>query len=209
MLYKRWTEDEIKYLKKYYGIKSIEKIQDKLQRSRDSISKKAKRLNLTITMKRWTEEEINYLIEKWGHETIERISKELNRSKNAIKKKVNELQLGPSRIANGEFLTTGDIGYLLNKDPNLIYRWIKEGHIKGRRFGRKRIFQVKAEDFILFLKKHPQRWDASKAKIDFIKGYLHVEFKLPNWFTEKVENDKNTAMKNNIIKYNNYYKKSV
>ncbi|WP_353095925.1 hypothetical protein [Tissierella praeacuta] len=209
MIYKKWSCDEIKYLKDNYGIKDIGEIQNELQRSRDSIFKKAKRLNLTSTVKKWEEKEVNYLIEKWGHVSIEKISEQLNRSNTAVKKKAIQLQLGPARIANGEFLTTGDIGYLLNKDPSLIYVWIKEGCIKGRRFGEKRIFQVKTEDFILFLKEHPHKWDASKARIDFIKGYLHVEFKLPNWFMEKIENDRKRNMEQNIVEYENSCRKIV
>ncbi|WP_312908702.1 hypothetical protein [Tissierella praeacuta] len=205
MIYRKWNDDEIQYLKDNYGTKNIEEIEKKLKRSRNSIFKKAKRLNLTNTMKKWKEEDINYLIEKWGHEPMEKISKQLNRSNNAIKKKAIQLQLGPSRIANGEFLTTGDIGYLLNKDPSLIYGWIKDGYIKSRKFGEKKIFQVKAEDFILFLKEHPQKWDASRARLDFIKGYLHIEFKLPDWFIRKVEYDKEKNMKKNIINYESNY----
>lgn len=209
MIYKKWSHDEIKYLKDNYGIKNIKEIGKELQRSRDSIFKKAKRLNLTNAMNKWKEEEVNYLVEKWGHASMEKISKQLNRSNNAVKKKAIQLQLGPARIANGEFLTTGDIGYLLSKDPSLIYVWIKEGCIKGRRFGEKKIFQVRAEDFILFLKEHPQKWDASRARIDYIKGYLHVEFKLPDWFIKKIENDREKSMKENIIEYENNSRKIV
>jgi len=208
MVYKKWTEEEERYLKKYYGIKTMKEIQEKLQRSHNSIFKKAKRLNLTVSMKRWNEEEINYLTERWGYETIEKIANKLKRSTNSVKKKANELNLGPSRIANGDFLTTGDIGYLLNKNPNLICKWIKKGYIRGRRFGVGKIFQVRIDDFIIFLKKHPHRWDASKVKIDFIKPYLHTKFRLPNWFQEKVDNDLNLALQKNIFKYNKYLTKS-
>ncbi|MGF7060457.1 hypothetical protein [Brassicibacter mesophilus] len=204
MAYKKWTEYEVEYLINNYGIESISEIANKLHRTSDSVFKKAKRLNLTMTTKKWTIEEINFLTEKWGVYSPERIAEVLNRSHSSIKKKATELQLGPSRIGNGEFLTTGDIGYLLNKDPNLIYRWARDGYIKGRRFGGKKIFQIKPEHFVLFLKEYPEKWNSIQAKVDLIKGYVHTSFILPEWFEEKIKYDRVKYYKRRTINNENY-----
>ncbi len=196
MDYRRWREEEIEYLIENYNVKSIEEIGNFLKRTPNSIYKKAKRLKLTKTMNKWSLSETNYLIEKWGVQTPDKIAKQLNRSEVSIKKKAIELNLGPSRIGNGNYLTTGDIGYLLNKNPNLIYRWVRDGHIRARKFGEKNIFQVDPEDFILFLKENPERWDSNKARVDLIKCYIHKSYELPIWFKEKVDNDRKVTNDN-------------
>ena len=190
MNYRRWSKRDIEYLIYNYGIKSIEEIGNFLQRTPNSIYKKAKRLKLTNPMNKWSLSETNYLIEKWGIQNLDRIAEQLNRSKISIKKKALELNLGPSRIGNGNYLTTGDIGYLLNKNPNLIYRWVRDGYIRGRKFGGKNIFQIEPEDFISFLKENPQRWDSNEARLDLLKCYVHKSYELPEWFKEKINNDK-------------------
>ncbi|AKL94180.1 hypothetical protein CACET_c06700 [Clostridium aceticum] len=207
MPYTKWTVSEIQFLQKYYGVKQICEISEELQRTPDSIVKKAKRLNLTTPMKKWSVKEEEYLIEKWGLHSIKTIAKTLNRSHASIKKKAFELQLGPSRIGNGEFLTTGDIGYLLNKDPNLIYRWVRDGYIKGRRFGEKKVFQIRPKHFVLFLKEHPEKWNALQARIDLIKGYLHTSFNLPDWFENKLYSDRSVFMSRRLAGSESYYSK--
>lgn len=191
MAYKRWTKEDIDYLISNYSIKNIIGIANDLNRTKDSVCKKAKRLGLTRELKRWTENEIDFLIDKWGRRPADDIGKELGRSIKSIRKKAIELKLGPERIANGEFLTTGDIGYLLNKNPSLIYRWIKDGIIKGRSFGKNKVFQIKPENLINFLKDYPEKWCAEKARIDLIKPYFCYVRKtnLPEWFTNKVSSD--------------------
>ncbi|TCO75249.1 hypothetical protein [Marinisporobacter balticus] len=191
MIYKRWTKEETNYLIFNYSRKSIIAIGANLNRTKDSVFKKAKRLGLTTEMKHWIENEINFLVDKWGKKPADDIAKELNRSILSIKKKAIELKLGPERIANGEFLTTGDIGYLLNKNPGLIYRWIKDGIIKGKCFGKKKTLQTKPDHLIIFLKDYPEKWCANKARIDLIKPYFYYKNRadLPDWFTNKVRKD--------------------
>lgn len=190
MGYQRWEKDEVEYLLKNYTTTSLNDMAKTLNRTRDSIFKKAKRLGLTNKVACWSLEDIELLSEKWGILTTDYIATLLNRTELSVKKKALELGLGPSRIGNGEYLTTGDIGYLLRKDPNLIYRWVRDGYIKGKRFGEKGIFRVKPKDFVVFLKSHPNKWNSIDARIDLIKGYLHDSFELPKWFLAKLEKDR-------------------
>ncbi|WP_432662019.1 hypothetical protein R9X47_15760 [Wukongibacter baidiensis] len=201
MSYQRWSKMEIQYLVDNFEFKDIDIISEELNRTKDSVYKKAMRLGLTKTVKRWTEDEIEFLIKCWGKYSREKIAQKLNRSSISIKKKAVELKLGPQRISNGDYLTSGDIGYLLNKDPNLIYRWLKSGYIKGRRFGDKKIFQIKPKDFLMFLKNYPNKWDGYKARTDFIKPYFYTsnQCELPSWFIEKVEIDAKNNIKRCII----------
>lgn len=191
MAHKRWTEEEVEYLAKYYHEKDIATIAKNLNRTNKSVSLKAAKLELTKIVRRWTNEEIDFLIQNWGKLTQTTLAKKINRSQNSIKKKAVELKIGPERIGNGEYLTNGDIGYLLNKDKRSIYRWTKEGYIQGRRFGNKGIFQIKPENFITFLKKYPDKWNGYKARVDYIKPYFCTseQFDIPSWFIEKIQYD--------------------
>ncbi|WP_432405867.1 hypothetical protein [Wukongibacter sp. M2B1] len=201
MGYQRWDKIEIQYLIDNFEFKDIEIIAKELNRTKNSVYKKAMRIGLTKRVRRWTEEELEFLIKCWGKYSREKIAQKLNRSSISIKKKAVELKLGPQRISNGDYLTSGDIGYLLNKDPNLIYRWLKSGYIKGRRFGDKKIFQIKPKDFLMFLKNYPNKWDGYKARIDFIKPYFYTSNKceLPSWFAKKIELDEQNNVKRCIV----------
>lgn len=201
--YKKWSINEIEYLKEFYSKKSLHDLSKTLNRSKDSVFKKAQRLGITNKLNHWTLEEEGELSEFWGVFTVNEIGKTLNRTEISVKKKAIELGLGPSRIGNGQFLTTGDIGYLLNKNPNLVYRLIRDGYIKGKRFGKKGIFQVKPKYFILFLKEFPHKWNSQNARTDLIKGYLHKSFNIPQWFSDKIEYDRN------LSKNNNYKSKNI
>ncbi|MBB6218785.1 hypothetical protein HNQ80_004960 [Anaerosolibacter carboniphilus] len=191
MGYKRWSSHEENFLIIHYEEKSIFTIAQELKRSEDSVHKKAKQLGLTKERKLWSQREVEFLIENWGKVPKTELGERMGRSATSIRKKAFEFQLGPERIGNGEFLTSGDIGYLLDKDPNLIYRWIVQGDIKGRRFGDKGIFQIKPKDFLQFLNKFPHRWDGSKARIDLIKPYFCIsgKEKAPLWFLDKIAMD--------------------
>ena len=62
IVYRRWAKEEAQYLVDNFAIKDIDAIAIKLDRSKDSVYKKAMRLKLTKIVKRWTEEEIEILI---------------------------------------------------------------------------------------------------------------------------------------------------
>lgn len=188
---RRWTKEEVDYLVENYSKKSINSISKDLGRTKDSVFKKAKRLGLTKTVRNWTEEEIDILMLNWGKKSIENIAKMLNRSTISVKKKAIELKLGSQHIANGEYLSTGNMGFLLNKNPTIIYKWLKQGIIKGRTFGKKSVYQVTPEDFIDFLKNNPSKWCGYAARVDLIKPYFYTskQSDIPKWFIEKVNND--------------------
>lgn len=197
---RRWTKEEIDYLKQNYNKKSIDDMCSDLGRTKYSILKKAKRLDLTKEINNWTKDELEFLISNWGKYNIKKIAKLLGRSIPSIKKKAFKLKLGPQCIGNGEYLTTGNIGFLLGKNPALIYKWINQDIIKGKPFGKKPIYQVLPEDFIVFLKDYPDKWCACEAKLNFIKPYFYTSTKpdVPNWFKEKVKEDYEKKQKDSI-----------
>jgi DNA-binding CsgD family transcriptional regulator len=95
---KKWTEQEIEYLKKWYCKKPTTQIAKYLDRTEDSIRRKADRLGITdasnkIRGEEWKEKEINYLKKWYNKKTIRELAATLNRSRSSIQNKANRLGL--------------------------------------------------------------------------------------------------------------------
>lgn len=87
-----WTSFEETFLKKNYGIMSVEEISDFLGRSEKGVEKKAQTLGLTLR-KTWSEKEDEVLREYVNRMSVYELSYMLNRSVKAIKHRVLELGL--------------------------------------------------------------------------------------------------------------------
>ncbi|AZB23622.1 hypothetical protein EG339_02780 [Chryseobacterium bernardetii] len=118
---KRWTQEEISYLKENYGIQSVEFISNKLDRSTDSIHKKAsdlkvsfanlsekiakedrleKKLDEVIFLlqrlidnnhSHWTEYELDYIKKNYTLRSAPTIAAKLKRNPNSVIQKAKEL----------------------------------------------------------------------------------------------------------------------
>jgi DNA-binding CsgD family transcriptional regulator len=91
---KRWTQDEVLFLKENWGNLRLEAIIATLGRTEDSIARKAMRVGLDthkkddeILKKRWTQEQDNFLIKNYKVLSIEEIVKHIDRTANAIEKR--------------------------------------------------------------------------------------------------------------------------
>ncbi len=91
---KNWTQQEMQYLKENWGQASLAQIMQSLDRTEDSVMRKARRLGLNVNKseedklkKRWSEEEDNFIIENYRVLTVEVISKRLGRTVPAIRKR--------------------------------------------------------------------------------------------------------------------------
>lgn len=101
---KSWTQQEIQYLKDNWNRTLLELIMEKLDRTEDSIMRKARRLGLDVrkaeddmVKKRWSCEEDSYILEKYKVMSSEDISRHLNRSITAVRKRA--LALGAASEA--------------------------------------------------------------------------------------------------------------
>jgi hypothetical protein len=83
-LKRKWTEEELQFIRDSWSILSAETIADKLNRSVTSVHGKANRLKLK-SGRFWTEEEEIYLQDKWGTISIKGIAKALSKSVQAVK----------------------------------------------------------------------------------------------------------------------------
>lgn len=83
-----WSEDEIKFIKDNYVLRGGKFVSEKLNRTIESVKKKAKRLKLINSLKKhWSEFEINFLKENYNKNGCKFVCETLDRSKNSIKSK--------------------------------------------------------------------------------------------------------------------------
>ncbi|WP_142335714.1 LAGLIDADG family homing endonuclease [Bacillus cereus] len=90
----QWSEEEVALLKRFYRTLKVEEISKKLNRTHDSITGKAKQLNLKgFVENAWTEDELKFLRNNFGTMTKEEIAKSLGRTENAVQLKANRIGL--------------------------------------------------------------------------------------------------------------------
>lgn len=108
----RWNKEEVKFLIENIDKLSKDEICSKLNRSKDSINKKIRVLNLkSKNRESWSDKDIEFLINNYAITDNDIISKKLNRSINSIFLKASKLNL------KKEIKKTGlDRKYNFNKD---------------------------------------------------------------------------------------------
>lgn len=105
---KRWTSEDVEYLKENHGVLSNLEIANFLGRTEGSVAAKAHDLKITNN-KEWTNNEINYLINNYLTKTNKQLAIDLKRTKAAIDLKINRLGLVKSPYSyNHDFFETID-----------------------------------------------------------------------------------------------------
>lgn len=97
---KSWTEEEVKYLMENWNNCLLNEIICKLNRTEDSIVRKARRLGLDVRKndecklkKEWNEKEDDFLINNYKLLSVAEISERLKRTPNAVQKRAITLKI--------------------------------------------------------------------------------------------------------------------
>lgn len=146
--------------------------------------------------KRWTQEEIDRLIKLADKYTQSDIARFMNRSVSSVKGKLYRLQLGGLIDRTDRWTITQLAEVVGMNDGSILKTWVKYG-LKTTKRGLYRF--VKEEDFIKFMKEHPERWDATKCD-------YYLFYKYP-WFMEKLEKDKKNPTNQKMRDYWTDYQK--
>ena len=141
--YKKWTEEEIEFLKKNYKSKTNYSLAKELKRSYSSVTLKAQALGLTdskstfthqvitevvkplskqakaaLNRVGWTKKETSFLKENYGKMSFEELAKNLGRSVGSVSGKVSGLGLPLKKAKkdknNRKLWTKDDVQYLKN-----------------------------------------------------------------------------------------------
>jgi len=140
-----WTEDEIKFLKDNYPIKSNDDIAILLNKTKKAVDAKAIRLELkkdvsyikSINTSRinakwgddlWTKQDIDYLSENFDILSNNELSSKMNRTVNSIQTMIQRLGLKRSKKYTKDFIEKECLKYVTKQelkisDPNL-YAWL-------------------------------------------------------------------------------------
>lgn len=186
---KNWTKEEVEFLKSKVKTQvSLKEIADALNRTEDSVYKKAKKLDLNLLLDRrnWTKEEETLLSDLWGYKPIEQIAKKLNRSVSSIRNKAFLLKLGPQK-ENYEVLNINTICELFNQTYEVVtIFWVALGlKLKTRYITKSTSYKyVDMDDLFEFLKTNQNIWDSRVLE----RNILGIE---PEWLKEKRKRDVN------------------
>lgn len=91
---KKWTDEEIKTLKRVYRTKTIEQLEQMFGRKRSGIFTKASQLGKTrADTVTWTPMLDKYLTENYGISSTTQLAKDLNATRSAVKNRVHQLGL--------------------------------------------------------------------------------------------------------------------
>lgn len=86
---KRWTEEQLNFLKNNYKTMSFEELEKELGKSVSAIKQKA--YDLQLTKKFWSAEQIKFLKSNYEEMSIEELEVQLGKTANAIKLKASRL----------------------------------------------------------------------------------------------------------------------
>lgn len=178
---KRWSNEEIDYLKKNIKKKTPEQIAKHLGRSIDSVLNKCTRSG--IYRARWTDKEKEFLKEHAGNKRIGWIAKELKREKGAVEQMIYKMGMS-TKVENGKislFLLVHELGYT---SETFAYKKLENLGLKIYKV-QKRKSKVKMVDIDEFWKWAEQNQD----NLNF-KKLKHNAFGYePEWAKEKIDRD--------------------
>jgi DNA-binding CsgD family transcriptional regulator len=189
-----WTKQHEIYLKQYYGKKSNKEIANALERSCDSVQRKAQRLGLTTSKENdyrpWTKEEIDYMYKWYERRGTDFIAKKFNRTQYSVRRKAQNLGLNAYVCCE---LYVRTVANCFNSDPSVINRWIDK-------FGLPYI-TVKRGQLVCKLIDAKVFWKWAKNNKDIIpwqKYELQTILPEPEWLNEVIKNTKSKNTRKSI-----------
>lgn len=176
---KKWTDEEIQYLKENYSKMKISELQLP-GRTISAIHDKAVRLKLK-NLRNWSKKDVEYLMDSWGTVSMATIAKKLGRTKGAVQQKASKLGLGPFLEA-GEYVTLNQLLIALrgtNQGSYTIKQWIDKGlPVRKKKVKNCSFKVVYLQDF----------WDWAEMNstlIDFSRLEKNILGKEPKWLEDQ------------------------
>jgi len=166
----------------------ITQIQEKFNVPRGVITSMARRLKLSKNKNFWSESDLEYLKENWGIKTVPIMSKFLKRTPYAVRRMAIKLELGTRKLN----YTLDEVGRLFDIDAKAVKRWGGKGLVITKAKTDAKIYSIKVEDLIEFLKDYKGYWDSRKMQYS-------LWITEPEWFKQRKREDK--------LKPNKHYQK--
>lgn len=90
---RRWSEDEVKLLKKLYPLGSAREIAERTGRPLTAVRHKARELGLAKKLRTWSKEDLDLLKKLYPSKTAQQIADQIGRSLPAIRRRIQRLEL--------------------------------------------------------------------------------------------------------------------
>lgn len=180
---KKWTEEEITYLKNNYGRMRVKDLQLP-GRTKVAMQNKAHKLNIT-GYRQWSKKDEDYLMDSWGTVSMATIAKKLSRTKGAVQQKASKLGLG-AFLEAGEYVSLNQLYVALrglNQGGYTVKQWIDKGLPVRKRKVKNCSFKV------VYL---PDFWDWAEMNstlIDFSRLEKNTLGAEPKWLEEQRKAD--------------------
>lgn len=177
---KKWTQEEVDYLKANYTGKvgQIQKVADHLGRSYNSVREKAKTLGIK-TCRYLKSEEIDYIMNN-PHITNQYLAKRLKISKRSVINYRTRYNAGTYLDSVEDKITVAEITRLTGVSRHTVHEtWIKNHGLPAKKIDKYRM--VKLNDLLEWMQEHPERWDATRCERWYFSQYP--------WFEEKRKDD--------------------
>ncbi|MGL5459217.1 MAG: hypothetical protein ACRDBY_06330 [Cetobacterium sp.] len=168
---RRWSKEELEFLKENYNIKSISNIAIEIRRSYNAVRLKASEVG--IKKDNWTDEEIEYLCKSWGKTSVKTIAKNLNKTVAGVN--IKGYRMFGSRAEFQGYYTCTELAKALNLNKSTIIGYCKQG-LKSKKVDRFRFINL--ENFWDFAKKN-------KNKIQFYKFDKNQLLNEPAWVSKE------------------------
>ena len=182
----KWTDDEVSMLIELSKKYSAEQIAMKLNKSKNSVYLKARKMDIIFygQRRKWTKEEELEFEELWGTMELEKLAKKLGRSVYSLKVKAVRMGLGSMIGNNTDILTIYDVVDILNISRDKVITWSKCGLKLKEKFvtKSKSYYYVEWNDLIDFLKTHQDLWDSNKVD-------MYMLGEETDWLKEKRKRD--------------------
>lgn len=182
-----WTAEDVETLIKLSEEFHYEEIAEIMNRTKNAIYLKARKLNITLIQDRrkWTSEEEELLEELWGNKSIGIIAKKLKRTEFSLKVKAVRMGLGPMIRNLTDKLTVYDVIDILGVTRDrIVNTWVKYGlKLKKKKVTAKTSYYiVEWKDLLDFLKNNQDLWDSRKVD-------LYMLGQETDWLTAKRKKD--------------------
>lgn len=147
---KHWTQDEIDYLKEYYGKMPTREIAVVLGRTQESVKHKAAALSLREKAKTkhrpWTEKEVRYIERNYERQPAAVTAKRLKRTIYSVRRKAETLKM--NAYVTDQY-SASMIAKCLNVNVKAIIRWIEKYGLKATKisYATQTRYLIDADDF--------------------------------------------------------------
>lgn len=177
---KKWSDSEIKYLQTNYHKIPVTNIAQQLNRSYQSVQRKAKNLQLTQPVSNqtpWTEKELMILEKYYCSYGPKRLAKRLHRTEYSVKRKAQSQNL---RVYECEYISLKTLTRCFHVESRKIHQWINKFELpmKSQKHGTQTFYIINTDDFWVWAYNH-------QDVIPFEKYERQSLLPEPTWLKQK------------------------